>query len=107
MQPSRLFSFSHLLKRQIQDLRKGDSSIEPRLMSKLVCLFHMAWMLPKNGNGQELVCYLQWPDKLLDKVNPYLPSGPIHPYQLDKPISNFKGCLVFFYIFIEFGIETV
>ena len=28
---------------------------------------------------------------ILGAVTPYLPSGPIDPYQLDKFISNFRG----------------
>ena len=24
-------------------------------------------------------------------INPHLPNGPIHPYQLDESISNFRG----------------
>ena len=25
------------------------------------------------------------------KINPYLPSGPVHPYQMDESFSNFRG----------------
>ena len=24
-------------------------------------------------------------------INPHLPSGPVHPYQLEESISNFRG----------------
>ena len=34
-----------------------------------------------------------------------MPSGPVHPYQKDESISNFKGCLVHFFIFILFRID--
>ena len=30
------------------------------------------------------------------KVNPYLPSGLCHPYQMDESISNVRACLVNF-----------
>ena len=33
-------------------------------------------------------------------LNLHLPSGPIHPYQLDKSISNFKDvCATFSFLF--------
>ena len=35
-------------------------------------------------------------------LNPHLPSGPVHPYQLDESISNFRGVwwtLSFLYYF--------
>ena len=35
----------------------------------------------------------------LFNVNPYLPSGPVHPYQLDKSISIFRGVWCTFFIF--------
>ena len=35
-------------------------------------------------------------------LNPNLPSGPVHPYQLDESISNFMGFLVYFIILILF-----
>ena len=33
-----------------------------------------------------------------DLLNPHLPSGPVHPYQLEASISNFKGgwCTIFY-----------
>ena len=35
-------------------------------------------------------------------INPHLPSGPVHPYQLDESIFNFRGAWctfsVLFYI---------
>ena len=44
--------------------------------------------------------------------NPHLPSGPIHPYQLDESISNFRGAwctfsvlFYFEYIFLLANIE--
>ena len=32
-------------------------------------------------------------------MNPHLPSGPVHPYQLDESIPNFRGvwCTFSFY----------
>ena len=36
---------------------------------------------------------------LCSNFNPHLPSGPIHSYQLDESISNFRGYLVYFFIF--------
>ena len=38
-------------------------------------------------------------------VNPHLPSGLLHPYQLDESISNFRGGWGTFFIFILFLIE--
>ena len=35
-------------------------------------------------------------------INPHLPSGPVHPYQLDKSISNFRGGWCTFIVFILF-----
>ena len=37
--------------------------------------------------------------------NPYLPSGLLHPFQLDKSISSFRGVWVYFFILILFQIE--
>ena len=36
-------------------------------------------------------------------VNPYLPSGPLHPYQLDESISNFSDiwCPVSFLLYFQ------
>ena len=36
-------------------------------------------------------------------LNPHLPSGPVHPYQLDKSISNFRGvwCTFSFLFYFE------
>ena len=35
--------------------------------------------------------------------NPHLPSGSIHPYQLDESISNFRGvwCTFSFLFYLE------
>ena len=33
-------------------------------------------------------------------INPHLPSGPVHPYQLEESISNFRGVWCTFFIFI-------
>ena len=38
-------------------------------------------------------------------VNPCLPSGPVHPYHLEESISQYKGCLVYLFIFIRFFVE--
>ena len=41
---------------------------------------------------QVFIAMLSWSDAdgtLL--VNPHLPSGPVHPYQLDQSISNFRS----------------
>ena len=38
-------------------------------------------------------------------INPYLPSGPVHPYQLEESISNFRGVWRTFFIFILFRID--
>ena len=40
--------------------------------------------------------------QVLSVINPHLPSGPIHPYQLDESISNFRGVWCPFFIFILF-----
>ena len=32
-------------------------------------------------------------------INPHLPSGPVHPYQLDESISNFRDVWCTFFIF--------
>ena len=39
--------------------------------------------------------------KVNDVFNPYVPSRPVHPYQLDEPISSFMGvwCTFFFILF--------
>ena len=37
-------------------------------------------------------------------VNPHLPNGLFHPYQLDESIFSFKGCLMYCFIFILFRI---
>ena len=36
-------------------------------------------------------------------LNPHLPSGPVHPYQLDESISNFRGvwCTFSFLFYFE------
>ena len=34
----------------------------------------------------------------------HLPSGPVHPYQVDESISNFRG-LVYVFIFILFRVD--
>ena len=38
-------------------------------------------------------------------INPHLPSGPVHPYQMDESISNFRGVWCTFSFFIIFLIE--
>ena len=40
------------------------------------------------------------------EVNPYLPSGPVHPYQLDESISSFKGAWCTFSFLIHFLIAS-
>ena len=35
-----------------------------------------------------------------DVINPYLSSGPVHPYQLAESISNFKGDGVLFHFIL-------
>ena len=45
------------------------------------------------------------PKNLLPLLNPHLPSGILHPYQMDKSISNFMGVWCTFYILILFLIE--
>ena len=42
---------------------------------------------------------------LLDLLNPYSPSGIVHPYQMDESISKFRGVWCTFLIFILFLIE--
>ena len=39
----------------------------------------------------------------LSNFNPHLPSGPVHPYQLDESISNFRGvwCTFPFLLYFE------
>ena len=37
--------------------------------------------------------------ELKNQFNPHLPSGPVHPYQLDKSISNFRGAGVLFHFY--------
>ena len=32
-------------------------------------------------------------------INPYKPSGPVHPYQLDESISNFR-CVWYTFSFL-------
>ena len=39
------------------------------------------------------------------QVNQHLPSGPVHPYQLDKSIFNFRGVWCTFFIFMVFRID--
>ena len=38
-----------------------------------------------------------------DKLNPHMPSGPVHPYQFDESISNFRGvwCIFSFLFYFE------
>ena len=43
--------------------------------------------------------------KGLKEFNPHLPSGSVHPYQLDESISNFRGVWCIFVIFISFQID--
>ena len=38
-------------------------------------------------------------------IDPHLPIGPVHPYQMDESISNFRGVWCTFFIFIIFLIE--
>ena len=38
-------------------------------------------------------------------VNPFMPNGISHCYQLDQPISVFKGCLAVFFDFIQILME--
>ena len=38
-------------------------------------------------------------------IYPYLPSGPVHPYQLDESISNFRGLWCTFLFLYYFEIE--
>ena len=38
-------------------------------------------------HGEDIIFLLT----LFTLINPHLPSGPIHPYQLDESISNFRG----------------
>ena len=45
-----------------------------------------------------------WPENQ-NFLNPHLPSGSVHPYQLDESISNFRGVRYSFFIFILFWIE--
>ena len=42
---------------------------------------------------------------LVQSINPYKLSGLVHPYQLDRPISSFRGVWVYFFISILFQIE--
>ena len=37
-------------------------------------------------------------------INPHLPSGPVHPYQLDESISKFRGvwCTFSFLFYFEY-----
>ena len=38
-------------------------------------------------------------------INPHLPSGPVHPYQLDESISSIRGVWCTFSFFIIFRID--
>ena len=40
-------------------------------------------------------------------INPHLPSIPVHPYQLDKFISNFRVVRCVFFIFSLFRIDIL
>ena len=40
------------------------------------------------------------------EVNPHLPIGPVHTYQLDQSISNFRGVWCTFFVFILFRIDV-
>ena len=44
-------------------------------------------------------------DIIIHAINPYLPSGLFHPYQVDESISIFRGGWCTFFIFILFLIE--
>ena len=48
-------------------------------------------------NGSEGISFL-----FLIIINPHLLSGPVHPYQLDKSISNFRGVWWTFSLFSYF-----
>ena len=38
-------------------------------------------------------------------INPHLPNGPVHPYQLEESISIISGVWHTFFIFILFRID--
>ena len=38
-----------------------------------------------------LTPHVQQPGRNAANINPHLPSRPVHPYQLDESISNFRG----------------
>ena len=40
-----------------------------------------------------------------EKFNPHLPSGPVHPYQLDESVSNFGVSGALFHYFLLFQID--
>ena len=41
-----------------------------------------------------------------EHINPHLPSGSVHPHQLDESISNFRGVWWYFFIFIRIDIPV-
>ena len=53
-------------------------------------------LLSINTILKDLICITS------DEINPYTLSGPVHPYQLDESISNFRGAWFTFSILIYF-----
>ena len=69
--------------------------------------FNMFIILPAYFNR---LCNITTWDKLVSEsgaseFNPHLPSGPVHPYQLEEFISNFRGVWCTFFFFIPFRID--
>ena len=52
-------------------------------------LSESTWM-ERNPRESSNICDLV-AEETLSYINPYVPRGLVHPYQLDKPISRFRG----------------